>query len=226
MHENVEPNAFDDVPLDQLKGQAFVVPEEAEPAEVSDDLSLPLSARLIAAKPPTRKQAYTELSALLNDSAGNGALFEEHGPQLKKMLTDNAPLCHDGALSVALSFALKGPQEAVTTVAAMIAQVVVDKHLSGKFQAKVDVILALVQAGAAALVQGALVKGAAHKVPKTCAASAKVLTAVLRAFGPVLDMRALLVLPASLVEHRDKAVRVNFCRVESLQMECFTLFNK
>ena len=53
MNENVEPNAFDYVPLDQLKGQAFVVPEEAEPAEVSDDLPLPLSARLIAAKPPS-----------------------------------------------------------------------------------------------------------------------------------------------------------------------------
>lgn len=208
MTENVEPNAFDDVPLTQLKGSAFFVPEEADVKVEDDDASLPLVQRLAAMKPVTRKQAYFDLSALLEASGADDPSFAEYGPQLKKLLTDNASLCHEGALSVAFTFASKAPDAAVAAIAASAADAVVEKHLSGKLQAKaVDVILALIEAGAAVHVQSALVKGAAHKVPKTCAAAVKALTAVLRSFGPVLDTRALLGLPVMLLEHRDKAVR-------------------
>ena len=70
----------------------------------------------------------------------------------------------------------------------------VEKHASGKFQSKaIDTLLLLVQAGSMPAVQGALVSGAAHKVPKVRAAAAKALTMAMRAFGaagPRCDARS------------------------------------
>ena len=216
--ENVAPNQFDDVPLSQMKQSAFEVPEEADASVAPDaEASLPLNDRLKTSKPGIRKQAYCELGSLLEASTGEASLFEEYAPMLvgdKKtpgLLHDKASLCHDGALSVVLAFAHHGPKETVTQRASVIVDAVVDKHLSqARLETKaLDVLLALVDAGAAAQVQDSLVKGAAHKVPKTCAAAAKALGTLLRARAGSLDTRAL----ASdknikaLVEHRDKVVR-------------------
>ena len=85
MSENIEPNAFDDTPLDQLKS-VFTVSETAEPEAIDADAALPLAQRLVAAKPMVRKQAYAELSALLEGSAADAAPFKEYGPLLKKVL--------------------------------------------------------------------------------------------------------------------------------------------
>ena len=104
--ENIDPNNFDDIPLSQLKGPAFEVPEEAAPA-ASDETSLPLAARVASIKPAVRKEAFTELSTLLGDASDDAPDFEEYAPRLIELLSDDAPLCHEGVLSVALAFAAK-----------------------------------------------------------------------------------------------------------------------
>ena len=202
-------HSLDDLPV-ATHSADFAVPEQAAPTAVEDTSLLPLASRLAHSKPAERKQAYAELSVafVLGGSAGEAAVFDENLPQLKGILMDGASLCHDSALGVALAFTAHAPTATVTEAAAMIATVVVDKHLPGSKQAKaLDVILSLVEAGAVAHVQRALIGGAAHRAPKTRAAAVRAIAAALHAFGHVLDTKSLLDLPATLVEHGDKGVR-------------------
>ena len=112
MTENIEPNhSLEDVPLDQLKS-TFTVSETAEPAQAIES-SLPLGERLASKTPMVRKSAYAELTTLFE---ADGAPFEAHAPMLKKILADNARLCHEGALSATLAFALHAPAELVAEI--------------------------------------------------------------------------------------------------------------
>lgn len=128
---------------------------------------------------------------------------------LKKMLADNASLCHESAILAASAFAQHAPADAVSAAASDMAGPLVEKHAAGKQQAKaIDALVALFKAGATDAVERALLGGAKHKVPKTCAAAAKTLVAVMRASGGVgLELKAVTGLVVGLIEHRDKSVR-------------------
>ena len=212
MAENMPPatNSIEDAPLASLKS-AFDVPEH-EVAADGGDANKSLAERLVDSKPVTRKEAYAELAKLFSSGGAEAAAaFDEHASTLKKMLLDNASLCHDSALDAAIAFAKSAPVEQVQAGAAAAAAAVVEKHASGKLQAKaLDALLVLVETGAGAThaVQNALLSGAAHKVPKVRAAAAKGLTSVIRAFGASkLELKAVSGVVVGLVEHRDKAVR-------------------
>lgn len=207
LSENTPPATnIEEQPLATLKS-SFDVPEHA--GESSDPAAeKPLASRLVDSKPVVRRGAYGELAALF---AGGDVDFDEHASTLKKILLDNASNCHEAALDATIAFAQHAPSEAVTASAPSAARAIVDKHAAGKLQSKaIEALLCLNGAGdeAAAAVQSALATGAGHKVPKTRAAAAKALVAILRGFGgDGTTSKALAPLVVPLLEHRDKGVR-------------------
>ena len=214
MAENVAPTAvnIEEQPLSALKSSFNVseyAPGESAPASATE--AGPLAARLVDGKPVVRREAYVELAGVLAAAAGgDGSCFEEYAPLLKKVLLDNASTCHEPAIDIAAAIATHAPAVVAQGVASAAANALVEKHVAGKLQPKaLDALLAFAAAGATDSVASALVKGSAHKVPKTRAAAAKGLAALLQgaAQPESLDLKAATTVVVGLIEHRDKAVR-------------------
>ena len=167
--ENDVTNAVEDQPLSQLKSSSvFDVPETAAPPE-SDESSLPLGQRLSSTKAPTRRDALKELAQLF---ASGDVEFGEYAARLRPALEDKGSLCHEGALDATLAFAQHAPEEAVKEGSG-VAKLMVEKHLAGKFQAKVvSALLCLIEVGATEAVQAALQLAVEHKIPKLKAGGA------------------------------------------------------
>ena len=212
--ENVMPTNIEEQPLNSLKSSFAVSEFAAEEGPATDGANTaaqPLAARLADPKPVVRKGAYAELAALWGAEACAAEEYETHAPMLRKLLADNASICHEPALDACLAFAKGAPAESVGAEARAAAGAIVEKHAAGKYGPKaLDALLALFGSGkdAATATQAALASGAAHKVPKTRAAAAKGLVGVLRGFGGgAVDTKLVTTLVVGLVEHRDKLVR-------------------
>ena len=217
MAENVAPaviNSIEEAPLTSLKSTFDVsehAPDPATEAANAASAAKPLAVRLTDAKPVARKGAYEELAKLFGGGdADAAAAFEEHAPALKKVLLDNASLCHEAALSAAIAFAAGAPDGVVEERAASLAGAVVDKLLpTPKLVPKaLEALLTFVRRGAGAAVLGALLSGAASKVPKVCGGAAKGLSAVLKEHGAETpSLKQVIGVIACLINHRDKGVR-------------------
>ena len=206
MDENHVTNALEEQPLSQLKSSSvFDVPETAAPPE-SDESSLPLGQRLSSTKAPTRRDALRELAQLF--ASGDVLCFGEYAARLRPALEDKGSLCHEGALDATLAFAQHAPEEVVKEGSG-VAKLMVEKHLAGKFQAKVvSVLLCLLEVGAAEAVQAALQLAVEHKIPKLKAGGARAAVEAMRVFGGgSVDAKALTGRLPELLDHRDKDVR-------------------
>ena len=204
--ENHVTNAVEELPLSQLKSSSvFDVPETAAPPE-SDESSLPLGQRLSSTKAPTRRDALKELAQLF--ASGDVTCFGEYAARLRPALEDKGSLCHEGALDATLAFAQHAPEAAVKEGSG-VAKVMVEKHLAGKFQAKVvSALLCLLEVGAAEAVQAALQLAVEHKIPKLKAGGARAAVEAMRVFGGgSVDAKALTGRLPELLDHRDKDVR-------------------
>ena len=202
--ENDVTNAVEDQPLSQLKS-VFDVPETAAPPE-SDESSLPLGQRLSSTKAPTRRDALKELAQLF--ASGDVVCFGEYAARLRPALEDKGSLCHEGALDATLAFAQHAPEEAVKEGSG-VAKLMVEKHLAGKFQAKVvSALLCLLEVGATEAVQAAMQLAVEHKIPKLKAGGARAAVEAMRVFGGgSVDAKALTGRLPELLDHRDKDVR-------------------
>ena len=206
MDENVVTNNLEEQPLSQLKSSSvFDVPETAAPPE-SDESGLPLGQRLSSSKAPTRRDALKELAELF--ASGDATCFDEYAARLRPALEDKGSLCHEGALNATLAFAQHAPEEAVNEGAG-IAKLMVEKHLAGKYQAKVvSALLCLLEVGAAEAVQAALQLAVEAKIPKLKAGGARAAVEAMRVFGGgSVDAKALTGRLPELLDHRDKDVR-------------------
>ena len=192
-----------------LRKSTFNVSEFAETTRTNRKISSKPLASLI----PSQKSArlYAELAELFGrGNADSAGAFVEYSDTLKKMLSDNASLCHEAALEAAIAFANGAKPELVSSVSSSSINIVVEKHApTPKLQPKAfDALFAFAQNGSAEQVHSALISGSAHKVPKVRAAAAKALAAVVAKLGgKSLDLKAVGGVMLGLIEHRDKAVR-------------------
>jgi hypothetical protein len=120
---------MDDLSLAELNAQQpkFDVSEQAEDAP-APDTSGPLTSRLAAKTPATRKAAYEELAELLREAAAGDACIEEYEAFVLPMLKDKAPSNFEGALDATLAFVQLAPAPLVQPMAAAAAAVLVDNE--------------------------------------------------------------------------------------------------
>ena len=135
--------SLEEQPMAALKSSFNVAEHVADDA--ADASSKPLADRIADSKPVVRRGAYAELATLFASSGGDASSFDEYGPALKKMLLDNASLCHDNALDALGAFVKHAPSHAVSGVATSAVRSIVEKPLAvPKLQAKaIEVVVSL-----------------------------------------------------------------------------------
>ncbi|KAN0034518.1 hypothetical protein ACTFIV_001038 [Dictyostelium citrinum] len=145
-----------------------------------------------------------------NSIEGSGPLFNEWGPQFKKILADINPMSQEKALEPLLAFIDRC--DCVNKFAASYVGVLVEKlFASTRPRAKektIECLLLTIEADSAEPVVEALLKGTSSTSPKILLASLTALTQALKTFGPKqIPVKLILKQFSPWFENRDKGIR-------------------